>query len=603
MAGVENNAELPEIPGFRTIRTLGRGGMAQVYLALQESIDREVAIKVMLSALNIDDSFSERFLREARISAKLSHPNIVSVYDVGVADGMHYLAMEYLPGGDLKDRIRKGLAVKDALRIMREIAGALDFAHHKGFVHRDIKPENILFSQTGAAVLSDFGIARAADGGTHLTATGSIVGTPHYMSPEQAQGKPVDGRSDLYSLGIVFYQTLTGKIPYEGDSALSIGIKHIRDPIPELPQGLAAYQPFLERLLAKDPDARWQSGADVVRALEIMEIEGEEVGSATIAATIISSESVGAKTELLPSGEQRARSRVPLAMLAVVAVVAAAIGGYLYLRGSLPGVSAQAPASVATNPPGASSQSARIDALIAGGQKDIQAKHYMTPSDDNAYDKFRAVLSLDSANPRALSGMRAIANALITRARNDIRHKHLDAAAAELARSRQIDQKNPELAVAEAELADSRKQAGASRKAEQLVQSRRADQVRRQAEQRAAKRQAKINHLVDEATADLDPQRLTEARVLQAYSVYQSAHRLAPGDRSVNRLPEQIADSYEILADDQRAAKNWVEAKRLVSAGLTIVPDHRGLRTLLSQIDADQQAVSAAPARRTFGGF
>jgi serine/threonine-protein kinase PpkA len=602
MAVAENNAELPEIPGFRMIRALGRGGMAQVYLALQESIDREVAIKVMLSALNVDDSFSERFLREARISAKLSHPNIVSVYDVGVANGMHYLAMEYLPGGDLKDRIRRGLAVKDALRIMREIASALDFAHKKGFVHRDIKPENILFSQTGAAVLSDFGIARTADGGTHLTATGSIVGTPHYMSPEQAQGKPVDGRSDLYSLGIAFYQMLTGKIPYQGDSALSIGIKHMRDPIPDLPQGLAAYQPFLERLLAKDPDARWQSGAEVVRALEIMEIEGDEAGSATIAATIVSSPAIGAKTEVMPSGEQRGKSRMPLAIVALAIVAVAAGGGYLYMQGLIPGLESRTPAPVATKDSGATARSERIASLLAGAQGDMKVHHYIDPADDNAYDKYRSVLALDKANPKALSGLRAISNALIARAREAMRRKRLDAAAGDLARSRQIDAKNPELAVAEAELAGSRKRAGAA-SAKRLAQQRQAEEAKQQVARRAAQRQARINHLVDEASTDLDPQRLTESRVMQAYSAYQSAHSIAPGDQSVNRLPDQIADSYEILADDQRAAKHWSEAKRLVHAGLNVVPDHRGLRRLSAQIDSDQKSASSDSARRTFGGF
>ena len=288
MAENEKNEDLPEIPGFKILKTLGRGGMANVYLGLQESMEREVAIKVMLPQLLTDPSFGDRFLREARIAAKLAHPHIVAVIDVGVAGDMYYMAMEYHPGGDLKAKIRKGIGQKEAIRIMKDVAGALDYAHKTGFVHRDIKPDNILFSRSGSAVLSDFGIARAADGGTHLTATGSVVGTPHYMSPEQAQGKPVDGRADLYSLGIMFYQMLVGTVPFNGDSALSIGIKHIRDPIPRLPEGLNKYQTFLDKLLAKEADDRWQTGADVVRTLEVLEADGTLSDSDTLAATMIS---------------------------------------------------------------------------------------------------------------------------------------------------------------------------------------------------------------------------------------------------------------------------------------------------------------------------
>ncbi len=598
----KDKPELPEIPGFRVLRTLGRGGMAQVYLALQESMDREVAIKVMLSALHVDDSFSERFLREARISAKLSHPNIVSVYDVGVADGMHYLAMEYLPGGDLKDRIRKGLPIKDSLRIMKEIAGALDFAHKKGFVHRDIKPENILFSQTGAAVLSDFGIARASDGGTHLTATGSIVGTPHYMSPEQAQGKPVDGRSDLYSLGIVFYQMLTGKIPFEGDSALSIGIKHIRDPIPDLPERVAPYQPFLARMLAKNPDERWQTGADVVRALEIMEIEGEEAGSATIAATIVSAGAIDAKTEILQSGVRERKSRAPLAIFGLVLIAALAFGGYLAMRGKIPGLAGGVPAQKPAPAVATTGNSARIVSLLAAADRDMKVKHYMAPADANAYDEYRAVLSLDAANPRALAGMRAIGNALIARAQVEIKDGKFDTATADLARSRQVDDKNPELAAAEAQLSAVRKKVAAVRASTRDEEARRASEIRQRAEKAAQERQAKLNSLLDEANGYLDSERLTESRVARAYGSYQSAHRLAPGNPSVGRLPERIADAYQILADDQRAAKHWDAAKRLVNAGLRILPDHRGLRTLSARID-DEKAAAAPTVRRTFGGF
>lgn len=258
----------PQVPGYRIIRELGRGGTATVYLAIQEKFDREVAVKILDAAVDQDQSFSARFQRESRIVSKLSHPNIVQVYDVGLHEGRHYLAMELLTGGELNDRLDAGLALPDAFRAIKEIAKALDFAHSKGFIHRDIKPENILFREEGSAVLSDFGIARDVDSESQITTIGSVVGTPYYMSPEQVTGEKLDGRADIYSLGVVFYKALTGEVPYDGDTALDIGMRHIKDPIPRLPSQIARFQPLVDKFLAKAPIQRFQTGADAVRALE-----------------------------------------------------------------------------------------------------------------------------------------------------------------------------------------------------------------------------------------------------------------------------------------------------------------------------------------------
>lgn len=255
-----------DISGYRVVRTLGRGGMATVYLAEQQSVQREVALKVMSTVLLGDEQFGERFLREARIAAKLRHPNVVQVHDVGICGEHHYIAMEYLPGGPVMGRDGAPRPVDFALRIAGQIAGALDYAGAHGIVHRDIKPDNILLREDGAAVLTDFGIARASDA-SRMTRTGAIVGTPHYMSPEQARGQPLDGRADLYSLGIVLYELLVGRVPYQAADSLAVGIMHITAPLPKLPDELSALQPILDRMLAKDPAQRYQRGADVAAAL------------------------------------------------------------------------------------------------------------------------------------------------------------------------------------------------------------------------------------------------------------------------------------------------------------------------------------------------
>ena len=242
-----------EIPGYSIEREIGRGGMARVYLAVQKKFGRLVAIKVVSPEYTGDPSFGKRFVREARIIAQLSHPNIVQVHDAGVNDQCYYLVMEYLRGGDLNRRLKRGLHMQAAISVVKDIARGLDSAHAKGFVHRDIKPENILFREDGSAVLSDFGVARVISSGASITQHGTVVGTPQYMSPEQAAGRALDGRSDIYSLGVVFYRMLTGEVPFKADSAVAVGIRHLQDPIPRLPGHLSAMQSVVDRSSRRSP--------------------------------------------------------------------------------------------------------------------------------------------------------------------------------------------------------------------------------------------------------------------------------------------------------------------------------------------------------------
>ncbi|MBK6436104.1 MAG: serine/threonine protein kinase [Rhodanobacteraceae bacterium] len=196
-----------DISGYRILRSLGEGGMASVYLAMQESLDREVALKVMAPALAENAEF-DRFLKEGRLAAKLSHPNLVTVYDIGQHNGLYYLAQEFIPGGTLRERMGTVMPVPATLDVIRDIALGLAYAHEKGVVHRDVKPANVLFRANGTAVLADFGIAKAMNSNTMATQAGNSIGTPHYMSPEQARAEKVDGRSDLYSLGAMMYELL-----------------------------------------------------------------------------------------------------------------------------------------------------------------------------------------------------------------------------------------------------------------------------------------------------------------------------------------------------------------------------------------------------------
>jgi eukaryotic-like serine/threonine-protein kinase len=257
---------------YELLEELGRGGMAIVYRARERQLEREVAIKVLPFSLAFDAEFVERFQREARTAARLEHPNIIPIYRVGRSGRVIYFVMKMLRGQSLSRILsaRGALTPLEIRHLLVHTAGALGFAHRHGIVHRDIKPDNIMFDEMGHPVLTDFGIAKAASG-TRLTGTGMSIGTPHYMSPEQARAQPLDGRSDLYSLGVVAFQCLIGHVPFDGEDAFSIGYKHIMEPIPEprieTAEGRRLFS-VIRRMFEKKPEERYQTAEDLIRDLE-----------------------------------------------------------------------------------------------------------------------------------------------------------------------------------------------------------------------------------------------------------------------------------------------------------------------------------------------
>ncbi|MDZ4767733.1 MAG: serine/threonine-protein kinase [Chloroflexota bacterium] len=249
---------------YTVTASLGQGGMATVYVGHQDDIDRDVAIKVLAPHPGQDARFVGRFRQEARTIARLQHPHILPVYDYGDEDNILYLVMAYIRGGTLSERIRRGaLNISETDRLIHEIGGALDYAHRQNVVHRDIKPANILLDREGHALLTDFGIAKLMEESSGLTGTGNLVGTPSYMSPEQAQSVEVDHRSDLYSLAVVAFEMLTGRQPFPGDTAMQTVLKHISAP-PPLHMLPPTFVPVIGKALAKAPQDRYQSVADFV---------------------------------------------------------------------------------------------------------------------------------------------------------------------------------------------------------------------------------------------------------------------------------------------------------------------------------------------------
>jgi len=259
--------QLPQIAGYTTEAVLGEGGMATVYLAVQESLSRQVALKVMKPALMVDADSRRRFLSEGRLIAKLTHPNIVTVYDIGASDRFHYFAMTYLQGGTLIEKIGQGLPVERAVYVVKCLAEALGYAQKQGIVHRDFKPGNVLFTDDGAPVLTDFGIEMTVGDETQLASTGMTFGNVGYMSPEQALGNGVDSRSNFYSLGILFWEMLTGSLPYSAQDPITLVLQHANDPIPKLPGSLDRFQPIIDGLMAKKPENRLGSAEELVRLI------------------------------------------------------------------------------------------------------------------------------------------------------------------------------------------------------------------------------------------------------------------------------------------------------------------------------------------------
>jgi len=331
---------------YRIERLLGKGGMGAVFLAHDLTLEREVAIKVLPTDVAQDDQVVRRFQQEAKTAAKLDHPNIIPIYRVESEGGLNYFVMKYVAGTSLEDLLdtKEPLPVPEIQRVLWEAACALGHAHQRGVVHRDVKPANIMFDHDGRVMLTDFGISKALQAATGLTATGMIIGTPHYMSPEQGKGAAVDGRADQYSLGVVGYRMITAELPFSGDSVHTIIYKHIYEepPLasvrrPGIPGTLTV---AISRALSKDPDQRFPTMEAFATAVwpeqpVASPVQGRSGARARPRATADApTEITGAPTTPLSAKSRQRRSRAPVVVGLVV--LAAGAGGYLMLgrRGS-----------------------------------------------------------------------------------------------------------------------------------------------------------------------------------------------------------------------------------------------------------------------------
>ncbi len=325
---------------YRLIQRVGAGGMAEVWCAEDTMLNRRIALKFLLERFTQDAQFVERFRREASAAAGLQHPNVVGVYDRGEHDGVPYIAMEYVEGASLKDLIARGLSIEEAVEIIRQVLAGARFAHSRGIVHRDLKPQNVLIDAEGRARVADFGIARA--GASEITQTGSVLGTAQYLSPEQAQGLAVTAASDIYSIGVMLYEALTGQVPFEGDSAVSVALKQVSER-PRPPSQLnPAVPPALDavvlKALAKDPANRYATADEFLAALDEAEAN-PYAASGTTAAYVAGGApeppaalAAAPLPEDLPPPRRRFWTRGRAAALAVLLLLLGAVAAYALTR-------------------------------------------------------------------------------------------------------------------------------------------------------------------------------------------------------------------------------------------------------------------------------
>jgi serine/threonine-protein kinase PpkA len=389
----------PDIPGYRIERTIGQGGMATVYLARQLSLDRLVAIKLMVPEASAEETQAQRFEAEARVIARLEHPHIVGIHEVGrTREGRLYYVMPYLPNGDMAHRN----LIDDEMRvveILQALLDALGYAHARGIVHRDVKAENVLFDSADRPRLADFGIALSRRTGTpRITTDGLTLGSSGYMAPEQARGEPLDGRADLYSLGVLTHELLTGELPFQSDDPLALALMHDQDPLPRLPADRRHWQAFIDRATAKRPSRRFRNATAMLRALQQVEraIRRRRRGSWLLNA-FATMRGRGLRPLLLVA------SGIGLALLLVL--------GWQWLQ---PPTEPTLPATVSTPEAVSASVEQTVADLLAAAEQQMASGALVVPAGDNAAESILLALRVDPLNERARAALEDLFRTLAT---------------------------------------------------------------------------------------------------------------------------------------------------------------------------------------------
>jgi tRNA A-37 threonylcarbamoyl transferase component Bud32 len=448
-----------EIAGYTITQCIAEGGMAAAYLAEQTSLGRTVVLKVLDTSVNDSRLALRRFMNEGQLLAALRHPNVITIYDIGTASNFVYISMEYVSGGDLKQRLADGpLAPDQALDILDQVARGLCAAHAEGIVHRDVKPGNVLFRSDGTPLLSDFGIAKSLVRDADLTATGVFLGSPNYMAPEQAEPGEIDTRTDIYALGVIFYEMLTGQKPYRSESVIEVIHMHKHAPIPRLPGDLAVFQGLLDLTLAKDRNDRFRDVPALQHYLSAVRAEWLSTTQELTAQEVMAPAPV---TRLRWDSPPDRRWRLALYVLLVLALFG--YGALYVIEADLaaapqindPGDLAQFTATQAalTQPSptaaaaGAVDPATVISALLWLGNHCLNTQRLTLPPSDNAYYYFSRILQLEPSHVAARAGLTEVAKRYALLADGAVGRGDSARAQAYLAIGRQIDPQNEALRV------------------------------------------------------------------------------------------------------------------------------------------------------------
>jgi serine/threonine-protein kinase PpkA len=561
------------IPGYTVLHEIARGGMGVVYLAIQKALDRQVALKVLPAAPARDPAFRKAFLDEGKVVARLTHPNIITLYDLGhTADG-YYISMEYIPGKNLKERIREGLLLKDSVHVVVQLAQALGYAHHLGVGHRDIKPTNVLFRDDRSLVLTDFGVAKLQDEGILLRSGDALIGTPGYVPPERVSGEPEDARSDLYSLGALFYEMLVGMPPYTGADAQATALKHVHEPIPELPEILAFLQPILNRLLAKDPGERFRDTHEFVQSLEeIVRARFEDdARKLEDQATLLVVPTPGlADRSVVPQGfddtqdlghgrprvggraRGASRSRRFLGRLGWVAAGAVAVTVWHY---------GLAPRLWYTLDPQAEHVLQQL--LAYEGTQPVESLLGQMGT-ESPYATYTFAIAMLQGHPRVMEGLKEVASRFETRARREWRRGHMDQALLLVRQGLHFQPQHTGLATLE-----------------RFMRGKVWEKQRAQI----------MSELLAQAKGHMQEARLIESKGDNAFDHYNAVLLL---DRNSREAREGLARIRQRLTEDAETARQAGDLERslaLIDQGLRVDPKGSEFHTLKDAVAEDQRAL------------
>lgn len=630
-AGPENET-LPlwgvaQIAGYQIEGEVGRGGMATVYRAVQQSLGRQVALKILVHRPEEDVEFAQRFKKEGRILARLLHPHIITIHDVGISKDQHlFLAVEYLPGGTLNDRIKQGLSFESAIQIIKAIARALEYAHERGVVHRDVKPSNILFRQDGTPVLTDFGVARTAEPQTAHTVSGLTVGSPGYMSPEQAMGEIATIQSDLYSLGVVFYEMLAGRRLYEAGNAIAVTLKHLYEPIPELPTQYAYLQPVLNRMLAKKSSNRYKNMGEFLEALDSITPEYNNPppqNPSDLMQISLIEFTTGKIRRLL---KKRGQKTVFISIASLVTLIAIATIFYLFFTPKSPLGSLETSES-------SSRQEQTITALLKLAEMQLKMGLFAEETgEDNAKATYQRILMLDPENSQAKTGLESIAREYEKKARQKLEAGALQDSLQQIQLGLSITPEHSELLHLRQEVEHRTAEINAKKAREEerqqyqlqaeqflsqaqtslqeglleislahiqqglmaapdhsgLLALRKQVQARIAEHQRQAEESLRQTEIAKRQKAEQARQREEEAQRQAEIAEQQKAEQARQQKEMVRR--QAAANQYLTQALDYRRKGNYAASLQKINQGLALIPNHNDLLRLREQVRADQSA-------------